>query len=209
MMRKGASLVALVLVALVMAMLFGGVFRSPVADIAAREDPPPAAQQDPQQLAELREFAGKLETLFQTVADTVSPAVVAIEAERTERVPVREFRSPFDGPFFDSRPFRRQPQRQQERTRRSLGSGVILDQEGHVLTNNHVVAGADGLTVKLADGRSFEAEIAGTDEKTELAVIKLQGDLGNLPTVALGDSDNVRTGQWLSLIHISEPTRPY
>jgi len=203
-MRRGASLVALVVVALVMGMLFGGVFRSPVADIAAREEPPPAAQQDPQQLAELREFAGKLETLFQTVADTVSPAVVAIEAERTEQVPVREFRSPFDdlfrGPFFDSRPFRRQPQRQQERTRRSLGSGVILDQEGHVLTNNHVVAGADGLTVKLADGRSFKAEIAGTDEKTELAIIKLQGDLGNLPTVALGDSDNVRTGQWVIAI---------
>ncbi len=203
-MRRGVSLVVLVLVALVIALLFGGVLRSPVADIAARDDAQVAAPQDPEKLAELREFAGKLETLFQTVSDRVSPAVVAIEAQRTERVPAFEFRSPFDDffrdPFFDSGPFQRQAPRQQERTRRSLGSGVILDQEGHVLTNNHVVAGAEQLSVKLTDGRTFEAEIAGTDEKTELAVIKLKGDVKDLPTVTLGDSDKVRTGQWVIAI---------
>ncbi|KPK65376.1 MAG: hypothetical protein AMK73_03165 [Planctomycetes bacterium SM23_32] len=168
--------------------------------------------QSQEELEQLRDFAGKLETLFQTVAGEVSPAVVLIESETTVRVRVPNipFRSPFDN-FFDdffSEPFGGRPapgapsapQREREMKRRGLGSGCILDEEGHVLSNNHVVAGADELTVTLADGRKFSAKVVGTDEKTDLAVVKIEGDPKDLPTVRLGDSDAVKVGQWVIAI---------
>ena len=80
-----------------------------------------------------------------------------------------------------------------------LGSGCILDPEGHVLTNNHVVGGADKLKVTLPDGRSFDAKVTGTDEKTDLAVIQLI-DAKDLPTVKLGDSDDANVGEWVIAI---------
>ena len=74
------------------------------------------------------------------------------------------------------------------------GSGVIIDDAGHVLTNNHVVAGADKLTVTLADGRTFDAEIRGTDPSTDLAVITISGSPKDLTPVAIGDSDDLVVG---------------
>ena len=74
------------------------------------------------------------------------------------------------------------------------GSGVIIDEAGHVLTNNHVVAGADKLTVTLADGRTFDAEIRGTDPSTDLAVITISGSPKDLTPVAIGDSDDLAVG---------------
>ena len=74
------------------------------------------------------------------------------------------------------------------------GSGVIIDEAGHVLTNNHVVAGADKLTVTLADGRTFDAEIRGTDPSTDLAVITIGGAPKDLTPVAIGDSDDLAVG---------------
>jgi len=79
-----------------------------------------------------------------------------------------------------------------------MGSGVIVDKEGHVLTNHHVVAGAQVIIVKLADGRTFEAELLGSDPLTDLAVLKIDGD--NLPFAELGDSDEVEVGQWVLAI---------
>lgn len=79
---------------------------------------------------------------------------------------------------------------------RSLGSGVIIDEEGYVLTNNHVIADADQIMVKLKDGAEYEAEIKGRDKKTDLALIKIKGDK-DFPFIKLGDSDKLRVGDWV------------
>jgi serine protease Do len=78
------------------------------------------------------------------------------------------------------------------------GSGVIIDTEGHIVTNNHVVDGATSITVSLTDGRSFDATIIGTDPSTDLAVIKIDGD--NLPTASFGNSGVLRVGEWVVAI---------
>jgi serine protease Do len=165
------------------------------AAVAAATDPPPAAAGK-----DLQDFAKKLDALFQTVATNASPAVVLIETESTVRVPTMQFQNPFEEFLFRS-PFEEQfpgLPRERQMTRQALGSGCILDQEGYVLTNNHMVKGADTMTVKLPDGRSFSAKTVGTDDKTDLAVIKLQGkDVKDLPTAKLGDSDKVNVGQWV------------
>lgn len=79
-----------------------------------------------------------------------------------------------------------------------VGSGVIFDQAGHILTNNHVVAGAQKLTVSLPDGRSFPATLVGRDPRSDLAVIQIKGD--NLPIIPLGDSTKLVVGQWVVAI---------
>lgn len=78
------------------------------------------------------------------------------------------------------------------------GSGVIYDSQGHILTNNHVVAGAQQLQVSLTDRRSFKANLVGADPQTDLAVLQIQGD--NLPVAQLGDSDQLQVGDWLVAI---------
>ena len=77
----------------------------------------------------------------------------------------------------------------------ALGSGVIFDKEGHIITNNHVVAGASKIQVTLADGRVYDAETTGTDPATDLAVIQLKNAPDNLTVAQLGDSDKLATGQ--------------
>lgn len=78
------------------------------------------------------------------------------------------------------------------------GSGVIIDDRGYIVTNNHVVGGAESITVTLPDGRTFDATLVGTDPLTDLAVIKIEGD--NLPTAAFGDSTELRVGDWVVAI---------
>lgn len=93
-----------------------------------------------------------------------------------------------------------------------LGSGVIIDKEGYILTNAHVVEGADKITVALPDGREFSGEIKGTDARSDLAVIKINAN--NLPVAKLGDSNDLKIGQWAVaignpfgyMIHSPEPT---
>jgi serine protease Do len=94
--------------------------------------------------------------------------------------------NPFGGPFGRRAP--PQPQRQ------GAGSGFIIDAKGLVLTNNHVVENASTIRVKLDDGRTFNAKALGTDPLTDLALLQLEGDVGALPVVALGDSDAIRVG---------------
>jgi S1-C subfamily serine protease len=79
-----------------------------------------------------------------------------------------------------------------------VGSGVIYDNQGHILTNNHVVAGAQQLQVSLPDRRSFKATVVGTDPQTDLAVVQIQGD--NLPVATLGDSSQLQVGDWVVAI---------
>ena len=81
----------------------------------------------------------------------------------------------------------------------SLGSGFIVDKEGYILTNNHVVDGADGIRVTLLDGRSYDAEVKGRDPKTDIALIKIKPENG-LPAATLGDSDALLVGEWVIAI---------
>jgi Do/DeqQ family serine protease len=122
----------------------------------------------------------------------VGPAVVRIDTERTI---TRRLDPMFDDPFFrrffgDSLP--RQPQSEQQR---GLGSGVIFDKSGLVLTNAHVVDNADRVTVLLKDGRKFEGKVQGVDEVTDIAVVKINAG-ADLPVAPLGASANVEVGDW-------------
>jgi serine protease DegS len=89
-------------------------------------------------------------------------------------------------------PLVRSKSEQRQRIERSLGSGVVVSAQGHILTNNHVISDADAIQVMLHDGRSANAEVIGTDQATDLAVLKV--DLQDLAPIALGDSDTARVG---------------
>ena len=132
---------------------------------------------------------------FAQVAENVGPAVVNINTVTrvSGRTPVEEF---FGEEFF-KRFFGDAPERQQ--VQRSLGSGVIVDPSGIVLTNAHVVERASEIEVGTADGKKHKAKLAGVDRKTDLAVLKLQG-AGPYPAANLGDSDSVKVGDWVLAI---------
>jgi serine protease Do len=140
-----------------------------------------------------------LEDAFVSVADHVTPAVVNVsvkpkrvapEGESPER---QEQFKEFFGPEFFERFFR---QRQPRGDARSMGSGVIVDPQGYILTNNHVVENAGAVNVRLSDDRRFQATIVGRDPKTDLAVLKIEAPAGSLPVAELGDSDKLHAGQW-------------
>jgi serine protease Do len=141
-------------------------------------------------------YVDSLEGAFIKVAEEVGPAVVSISTERVTRMRGRAYESPFGRDDFFDRFFRdffgEIPER--EFTQRGLGSGVIIDESGYILTNEHVIREADKITVTLTDGREFEGKVRGKDERSDLAVIKIEAD--NLPAVRLGDSDKARIGQW-------------
>jgi len=147
----------------------------------------------PSKLAQLFEK----ESPFVAVAEAVSPAVVNISAEKVVESKYHDF-FPFENdPFF--RRFFPQPQTPRKYRDYSLGSGFIIDKNGYILTNNHVVSGADNITVKLSDGSEYKAKLMGTDSETDIAVIKIEARKP-LPTVELGDSDAMRVGDWVIAI---------
>ena len=126
------------------------------------------------------------------VVEQVTPAVVTIRSERrvknvSQDIPdeLREF-------FGDRFGYGRRGPQMPERRQGGLGSGVVVRSDGYILTNNHVVDGAEQVSVELTDGRTFKAKVVGTDAATDLAVVKIDGT--KLPTLPLGDSDAVRVG---------------
>ncbi|MEH2269229.1 MAG: HhoA/HhoB/HtrA family serine endopeptidase [Nostoc sp.] len=125
------------------------------------------------------------------VVQKVGPAVVRIDSSRTVKTQIPdEFNDPLFQRFFGSQ----LPEQQQNRVERGTGSGFIISADGRILTNAHVVDGADTVTVTLKDGRSFKGKVLGKDELTDVAVVKIQAD--NLPLVALGNSDQLQPGEW-------------
>jgi serine protease Do len=148
--------------------------------------------------------ARQLNDVFVSVAEQVRPSVVSIYSEKVIKLRRPEFNLPFED-FFryfgdrDNMPRRRQSPPQQREFRYhqgGMGSGIIIDKEGHILTNNHVVDNVDEIKVTLNDKRTFEATVTGTDPKTDLAVIKIKGKVpADLPVAELGDSDAVRIGE--------------
>jgi Do/DeqQ family serine protease len=126
---------------------------------------------------------------FAPIVKRVAPAVVNVYA--TSRVRVR---SPFEGDPFFERFFGGFPDMPRERARSSLGSGVIVDAQGLIVTNNHVIEGASEVKVALADGREFQATILIRDERTDLAILKIENGDETFPALELGDSDELAVG---------------
>ena len=165
--------------------------------------------------AESKAILESLERAFVSVAERVMPAVVHIdvtpkEAPARERGPQgrdpreqltpperREFERRFREFFGDDfeRFFRQHPQMPERRESRSQGSGVIVDRSGVILTNNHLIENAGQIEVRLSDKRKFKAKLAGRDPKSDLAVLRIEGE-GEFPAAELGDSDALRIGQW-------------
>ncbi len=123
-------------------------------------------------------------------AEKVGPAVVRIDASRKVAAQLPET---FDNPFFRNF-FGEDLPIPDERVQRGTGSGFILSADGHLLTNAHVIDGADVVQVTLKDGRSFEGRVLGNDPLTDVAVVKI--DATNLPTAQLGNSESLVPGQW-------------
>ena len=182
----------------VVAAFGGGVLFASSLDLVpwghAQSKPPRARE-----IAEAKPLAEQ-SNAFVAIAERVTPAVVSIQAERDarprpaqgqprgqQRVPpgLEDFFNQFD-------------QRRQAQPQESSGSGFIVSTDGYILTNNHVVEGADRLTVSLTDRRAFKGRVIGRDPTTDVAVIKIDGT--DLPTVPLGDDDRVRTGEWVLAI---------
>lgn len=145
--------------------------------------------------------AQQLGKAFAMVAAHVRPAVVSVYSERIVLRQAPEWSLPFGDDFFrqffgGQFPGPRIQPREYKVPERGMGSGMIIDTQGHILTNNHVVRDVDTIKVRLADKRQFDAEIVGTDAKTDIAIIKIKGRVpDNLPTVQLGDSDALEVGE--------------
>src|SRR6266568_4008368 len=130
--------------------------------------------------------ASDIGNAFVAVAEHVKPAVVFVKSQHVERGESQRLPPGFEDVFPQ---MRRRPQVEQ-----GSGSGFIVSADGYILTNNHVVAGADKVTVKLYDKREFTAKVVGTDPNTDVAVIKIE--TRGLPTAQFGNSDSTRVGEW-------------
>jgi len=143
--------------------------------------------------------AKSLGQAFVEVAKKVQPSVVNITTEKTITIKPWER---FGEDFFKGSPFEdffkgfgpREKGKEYRHRQRSGGSGVIVDKEGYILTNNHVIEGADKVKVRLNDGREFIATVKGQDSRTDLAVLHIKEK--DLPVAILGDSDNLDVGEW-------------
>ncbi len=160
-------------------------------------------------------------TVFADIAEKVIPSVVSVLPTQIDTIvfsnnPFYQFfnedpfggDSPFEQFFGTPAPNRRgnkqgqqqQPQLKKYQRQQGLGSGVIVSKEGYVLTNYHVVHGADEIQVRTSDGRTFDASIVGVDSLSDVAVIKLKGAIKDLSVAYLGDSDKLRVGEWVLAI---------
>src|SRR5437660_2954689 len=137
-----------------------------------------------------KDVVHQLNNAFAKVFEIVAPSVVIIEVSKKNDGGET---STFDDLFFQGPPDENNPRGRGSQPVQSEGSGFIVRPDGYIFTNFHVVEAADKIDVKLKDGREFPAKVVGTDEKTDVAVIKIEAK--DLPVVQLGDSDAVRVGQ--------------
>ena len=155
-----------------------------------------AAEAKPDPLPAIPPEVNQISEACRAVAKRVKPAVVAIGVSQTVEQPSAPFGADeFFRRFFGGEPGengRGGPTRKFQR--QGLGSGVIVDTDGYILTNNHVVAEADEIMVRLADGREFKAKVVGTDPPTDIAVIRIDAKAVRLPVAPLGNSDKVEVG---------------
>lgn len=143
-------------------------------------------------------------TSFAELADKLSPTVVNVKVTKVEKADFQgpSMRgNPFGDQFGDffNKFFEQMPQRPHSRPSQGAGSGVIISEDGYILSNNHVVEGAKEVTVTLADSKEYEAEVIGLDPKTDLAVLKIDAK-DELPSASLGDSERLKVGDWVVAI---------
>jgi serine protease Do len=180
---------------LVGAIVAGGLARSA---ISAGAPPPPATGRYAVRPATAPVAASSIN--FADVVERINPAVVNIDAtsrgrdvrRRRGRVGAPDGPDPLDGPMEFGVP-------RGEAPRRGAGSGFIIDADGSILTNNHVIDRAERITVKLSDGRTLRARVIGADPDTDVALIKVDGQTG-LPVAPIGDSSKLRMGEWVCAI---------
>ena len=191
--RDWLKFVSLVGIAFLLGLVFASALDLPKRSGAAeplrlQSQAPPTA---PRTQIPAAKPAADLGDAFASVAAHVQPAVVFIQADHRERASARRLPPGFED-FF--------PQLRQQRPQieRGTGSGFIVSDNGYILTNNHVVAGADRVTVRLYDKREFQARVIGADPATDVAVIKI--DAASLPTADFGNSDSTRIGEWVLAI---------
>src|SRR5262245_8276453 len=182
----------LVALAFALGLLFAGLLDLPSRSSAQERGQTPAtiAQVPAPSIPAARPLQD-LSEAFAAVAEHVKPSVVYIRSQRTEHASQQRI-PPGMERFFSPR-FRQQPEIEQ-----GSGSGFIVSADGYILTNNHVVEGAEQVTVRLLDRREFKAKVVGTDPNTDVAVLKI--DARSLPPVALGNSDDSRVGEWVLAI---------
>ena len=154
--------------------------------------------------------AEQLGKAFAMVAAHVRPTVVSVFSEKMVKFQAPDFQSPFGNDFFRQFFGRQFPQNQPQPQlmpreysvpQSGLGSGMIIDKQGHVLTNYHVVSDVDEIKVQLADNRTFEAEVVSSDPQTDVAVIRMKGSVpDDLPAVEFGDSDAIEVGNLVMAI---------
>ena len=159
-------------------------------------EPMPEAQPAPVAAQPVPTAYVDLTSAAETAVNSVVYISVTIEG-KTQRVQVQDPFEDFFGDFFGFGQRRQQPQQREYKQpdRHGAGSGVIISQDGYIVTNNHVVGQADEITVKLNDSREFKGRIIGTDETTDLALVKI--DAKNLPAIKIGNSDDLKLGQWV------------
>lgn len=137
---------------------------------------------------------------FTSTAEKSMPAVVFIKSTQLRQASPRTQRQMPDlfREFFGEDPFDMFSQPRNPRPSIGSGSGVIISEDGYIVTNNHVINMADDIEVSLTDNRTYKAEVIGTDPSTDLALIKI--DAGDLPTLPVGNSDEVKVGQWVMAV---------
>jgi len=169
--------------------------------ITARCSSPKAMEPPPPLTEAVTAPAVALSNAFIAVAAHVKPAVVSVYSEKMVRTQTPDFGFPFGDDLFQQffgqqAPQRRSAPKERMTPQRGMGSGMILDKSGLILTNNHVVKDADDIKIRLSDKREFPAEVVSTDPKTDVAVIRIKGKVPpDLPAVKLGNSDALRQGE--------------
>lgn len=130
---------------------------------------------------------------FTQAAEKTVNAVVGVRNRQMVQQQQYQSMDPFFDFFFGNRGYGQQ--QPQQKAREGFGSGVIISADGYIVTNNHVIANADQLTVTLNDQREFEATLVGTDPTTDIALLKIEAK--DLPTISFGESDNLKVGEWV------------
>ena len=200
-MKKQELLIAAAVAAAV-AFMLGLVLAGAVAPHASRSSPENRASfpdPGPTPVPRSNALSGLVD--FSDMVERVNPAVVNITASGTDEVGLPSGSStgnPFN--FFGD------PQEGLQLPRRGSGSGFFIDTEGYLLTNHHVIDGAERVDVTLIDSRTVPAKVVGSDPETDLALLKAEGP-GEYPAIALGDSDTLRVGEWVCAI--GNPLRLY
>ncbi|MCW7473794.1 S1C family serine protease [Leptospira levettii] len=177
-------------IAIAFSFLLLGTFLSPILTCGnSNENPLQLKADGGEKLSPAQTQAVALEDAFQEVFDRVSPSVVSIATEGTVNVPLHPFEY-----FFGSPQNQRKGSRQEKLS--GLGSGIVLNEDGYIMTNHHVIQNMDKFTVKLKNRSEYEAKLIGSDSTADIALLKINAPKGILSPSIIGDSSKVRVGNW-------------